>query len=377
MFKLAQLVGLAPQDAHRALKLADGDIEKAICAELLKLQLNEYGLKPMIQEYFNYRALIGGDSSAFMLESNDVAKLEVEKRRHIAQEVASIRDRMASFSLRNNANARKELEEIQSQLNALIPNFFAKFVLLGFALKRLEFVACLRGKDYAGAVELARHLSTISSSYPQSELQKAFRETTLYLAYPDKIITSPHTETSDDNVFNHPNTEPVVPVLRFSTSKELAQEIYFVLNKFFEISEPKLVQLLKCLLSVHGRWFLQEGLDDPFLHLFHLDDLRCSVQRNTYSFGFGQSMKPSESDIDALEEQLLFDPEDMIKTEKGSFIFEMHTFIHTENIAAKEMNISDEDVISLREILCCSRFEALKLLLEHQGNLMEVIEKVL
>lgn len=249
---LAQLVGIAPNEARSALELAQGSLEDALLNELGRIQYNQAQLRHWCLEYQVYRDLDDDTGPS----ENVSAETEIMKQR--LKQLKTLRINMQQPSPTSTLETgATDVQQVVKTVLSLDPSFADHQPFIYFSLKRLEFQECVRNQQYERAMAIARSdLASLSLKYPQ--LAESMKEVALLLLFPQQ----------------HNQPHAVTALWRDTTLPTLATPVYMALAAYLGVQETKIIFLFRHLLYYHTAWYQQECSEDPFAACLMLDRLK-------------------------------------------------------------------------------------------------------
>nr|XP_024373806.1 uncharacterized protein LOC112281474 isoform X3 [Physcomitrium patens] len=215
----------------------------------------------------------------------------------------------------------------------LNPNFFEHNPQILFQLKQVEFLKLIEGGDLFGALSVARaDLGPLAARFP--DLLKPLKETLLALARPS----------------SEPPLKPTPPSV-------LAAALQVALGASLGIAEPQLMKVMRASLYTHTQWCKLQMCPDRFADFLNLNTLKepeaaaetleCTTKDLKTVGESGSCMSTSEMSgsqlSDALRDRPLFD---------------------------------DASVLTLMEFLALSRGDAIRLLMQYDGSVENVIQHI-
>ncbi|KAL1916349.1 uncharacterized protein VTP21DRAFT_5966 [Calcarisporiella thermophila] len=400
---LAQAVNLSRPRAIKALERAHGSVDTAFTTELSLTQVGHGLLAELVQEYCSYRGLFGRDA----LESEE--DVDVDESTNILIEDAKGKSNL-TYSLRRLRRFISQLAQIPlttpiatvilDELNEMgltrrysdpaAPCNNNEMLLspyLYFALRRCEFLEHFRNGSLDNAwTSLREGMAPLTQAYP--DLIPQVKECAMLLTFHgcpappglgESLLRSA-AETCNINLDE---------AMRELMSCETVVEIVLLLNRWLDPrvlaeslraslataarsllssadsgveeaeAHPRLVSILGTFLDIHTRWFQQQCQEDRFERVIALNRLK---------------------QVDPFLVDTLWERKHRQKEEKN--IWEEANIgveIPEEEVMrieqdAQRRGINDDAIATVMDIMACSRFEALSLLLEYGGNTSQVLE---
>lgn len=235
---LRQILGISQKDAIHALRLSEGDLEKAARKELCRMKLNHDVLLTYAKHYCVYRGLL--DSSM-----TDSFQYSTEQMQNL-QRFRSMR----KAALQNNLPLVLDLVK---QMDA---NYFADNVESLFKLKQSEFMKNVLSKNYDMAIKTSNELLQLATT---DELKEQYRNTLLILGFANKLN---HCKSVSDLIEQIQKCDTTGPII-----SDLVQKL--------NLTPPLLIPLVRYLLYIHSL-YVKEIVRDPFESMFELRILKKS-----------------------------------------------------------------------------------------------------
>ena len=365
---LQQALSIPQQDAFIALRLTNGDMDQAFKNELARIQLNQDFLLRMIFEwvplsrlggcitlnpsswcnsYCDYRGIIDGGKLAHLLRGSgkDVVPMEPTGNSSVSQKIGRLKK--VREALMNDEGIREAMVEILQ----MDPGFRASFPTVYFQLKLFEFRECLRlGLTNDAVVISTCDLVPLAKTYP--ELEPSLRSALILLAFPPNTPLPPGANPMVCCYFADLGfiASSLISLLLLQPQhpSSIAGPLYTMLGQKLQVTEPRILKMIKYLCCSHTEWFRQNIIPDRFEKVLRLHELKkaensplAAPRQDQQAVGGAPGIPPTD---------------------------------HQQPVPQGEEGIDEGSVTMLMEIMGFTRDQAVALLQENGGDVNEVLQ---
>lgn len=377
VMKLVRSLSISSNEAKRALHLANGVLEDAYKAELMRIHLNHDLLVPLALEYCIIRGLhssqthtcsVSPSSLISTLHSIEVcspnSSTDLANRFEKAQELHHIRDAAHA------ENVEKTIEEV----NRLSSNFFQENPAILFKLKQLQFVHLCRRGQWQQAMQVATE-DMSSLTLTSSNILQDFKDTILLIGFPHIG------DGNDDGEYGEKLLQTMEQQL---SSEDISGKLYNSLYVHLKHDDPELLDYVRYLLHSHSMFLQKNAVEDQFAELFslrklkHSDDASVAAGIETQlGNAMDQSdedadidMAPSRSNRDMLDEDQDDDDDDDEDDDDDDGDDD------DGDGDDDDVEISEHSIQMLMEVMRMPRGRAVEILREHDGELDVALETI-
>lgn len=352
---LAQTLGISPNDARRTLEQCEGSVDKALLAELSSIKLDHEILGRLVYEYTLFRKLIPTEvqQNLPLFDTCLPPSNENLQRYHQLQSLLKFPE---STTMDYSSNLIAFLKSIKVSITLstdvnLSPDWITADSFepeLIFRVKQLQVIEIWEAGNIDQALGIIRsELAPLTKSYPPLF---SYLRTLLVL-----IVLDPSTPYLSSIVSGLP---------KFSEVEQIVDKLHDRISVLRNLQEPRLITMLKTLINVREKWFIMSGEPDRFEKVLDLHKLKTSssssdITMHEYlrsSFAELRSAR-SNGDIDTNSSTMNLD--EVVDTEAEEDVI--------------RFGISDESIKTVQEIMACDRSSAIRLLVDHDGDVNQVL----